>query len=84
MKRVEIIRGPASALYGSDALGGVVSYVTKDPADYLKLVGKDWYMSTKGGFPGVLSTATRQWRRRGKQPFMEQSGCLLLPCRTNR
>jgi hemoglobin/transferrin/lactoferrin receptor protein len=53
LKRVEIIRGPASALYGSDALGGVVSYVTKDPADYLKLVGKDWYMSTKGGFDTV-------------------------------
>jgi len=50
LKRVEIIRGPASALYGSDALGGVVSYVTKDPADYLALVNKDWYFSTKGGF----------------------------------
>jgi len=38
LKRVEIVRGAASSLYGSDALGGVVSYVTKDPADY---VGKD-------------------------------------------
>ena len=50
VKRVEIIRGPASALYGSDAIGGVVSYVTKDPADYLALVGKDWFTSIKGGF----------------------------------
>lgn len=50
LKRVEIIRGPASALYGSDALGGVVSFVTKDPADYLALLNKDWYFSTKGGF----------------------------------
>lgn len=50
MKRVEIIRGPASALYGSDAIGGVIAYVTKDPADYLALVNKDWYMSIKGGF----------------------------------
>lgn len=53
MKRVEIIRGPASALYGSDSIGGVVSYVTKDPADYLALVNKDWYLSTKAGFDSV-------------------------------
>ena len=31
IKRVEIIRGPASTLYGSDAIGGVVSYISKDP-----------------------------------------------------
>jgi hemoglobin/transferrin/lactoferrin receptor protein len=31
--RVEILRGPASALYGSDALGGVVSYTTLDARD---------------------------------------------------
>jgi hemoglobin/transferrin/lactoferrin receptor protein len=53
LKRIEIIRGPASALYGSDALGGVVSFVTKDPIDYLDLVGKDWYLSVKGGYDGV-------------------------------
>jgi len=35
LKRVEIVRGAASSLYGSDALGGVVSYVTKDPSDYV-------------------------------------------------
>jgi len=38
LKRVEIVRGAASSLYGSDALAGVVSYVTKVPSDY---VGKD-------------------------------------------
>ena len=30
LKRVEVLRGPASSLYGSDALGGVVSYFTLD------------------------------------------------------
>ncbi|MEN6544161.1 TonB-dependent hemoglobin/transferrin/lactoferrin family receptor [Parvibaculum sp.] len=50
LKRVEIVRGPASALYGSDALGGIVSYVTKDPSDYLDLVGKDWFASIKGAY----------------------------------
>lgn len=35
LKRVEILRGPSSTLYGSDALGGVVTYTTRDPADFL-------------------------------------------------
>ncbi|WP_162915059.1 TonB-dependent hemoglobin/transferrin/lactoferrin family receptor [Desertibaculum subflavum] len=53
VKRIEIVRGPASALYGSDALGGVVAYVTKDPSDYLDLVGKDIYGSVKTAFNGA-------------------------------
>jgi len=35
VKRVEILRGPGSALYGSDGVAGVVSFVTKDPVDFL-------------------------------------------------
>ncbi len=45
IKRVEIIKGPASALYGSDAIGGVVSFITKDPQDYLDVFGKSFYNS---------------------------------------
>ncbi|MBM1170515.1 TonB-dependent hemoglobin/transferrin/lactoferrin family receptor [Microvirga arabica] len=66
LKQVEIIRGPSSALYGSDAIGGVVSYVTKDPSDYLNLVGKDWYLSAKTGYDtedrSFLQTYTGAWR----------------------
>jgi outer membrane cobalamin receptor len=29
--RIEIVRGPSSALYGADALGGVVNIITKKP-----------------------------------------------------
>lgn len=36
LKRVEIVRGAASSLYGSDAIGGVVGYVTLDPSDLLQ------------------------------------------------
>ena len=35
IKSVEILRGPASSLYGSDGLAGAVSFVTKDPVDFL-------------------------------------------------
>jgi hemoglobin/transferrin/lactoferrin receptor protein len=42
LKRVEIVKGSASSLYGSDALGGVVSFVTKDPSDLIGDDGNDW------------------------------------------
>ena len=35
LKSVEILRGPASALYGSDGLAGAVSFTTSDPEDLL-------------------------------------------------
>jgi len=35
VKSVEILRGPASALYGSDGLAGAVSFVTADPVDLI-------------------------------------------------
>lgn len=62
LKTVEIVRGPASSLYGSDALGGVVSFLTKDPEDYLAEVDRPWYLSAKGGYSSednsFLTTAT--------------------------
>lgn len=36
VKSVEILRGPSSALYGSDGLAGAVSFITSDPVDFLE------------------------------------------------
>ncbi len=33
LRQAEVVRGPASSLYGSDALGGVVGYLTISPRD---------------------------------------------------
>ncbi|EGV30321.1 TonB-dependent receptor plug [Thiorhodococcus drewsii AZ1] len=36
IQRIEIVRGPASMLYGADALGGVVNIITKRPTTGLE------------------------------------------------
>jgi len=49
--RVEVLRGPQSALYGSDAMGGVINIITKKgsgPAQYS--------IRTEGGSYGTAST----------------------------
>lgn len=33
LERVEVLRGPASSLYGADAIGGVIQVFTKQPTD---------------------------------------------------
>ena len=35
LRQVEILKGPASSLYGSDALAGVVAFRTKNASDFL-------------------------------------------------
>ncbi len=36
VKSVEILRGPASAFYGSDGLSGAISFTTSDPEDLIQ------------------------------------------------
>jgi outer membrane receptor for ferrienterochelin and colicins len=31
VKRIEVVKGPASTLYGSEAVGGLINIITKDP-----------------------------------------------------
>lgn len=56
IKSVEILRGPSSALYGSDGLAGAVSFITADPSDFLE-EGK----SVGGLLRAAYSSADREF-----------------------
>lgn len=43
IERIEVVRGPMSSLYGSDAMGGVVNIITKNAT-------KEWTGSVSTGF----------------------------------
>ena len=51
LKQVDIVKGPYSALYGSDALGGVVNMVTLSPSDFVD-AGKRGHFGLKHGYRG--------------------------------
>jgi outer membrane receptor for ferrienterochelin and colicins len=33
LEQIEVVRGPSSALYGADAIGGVINLITRDPTE---------------------------------------------------
>jgi vitamin B12 transporter len=61
IERIEVVHGPASALYGSDAIGGVIQIFTKQGkgarqafAPYASAtVGKSAYKDASAGFAGA-------------------------------
>lgn len=68
LKAVEVLRGPGSALYGSDALGGVVAFVTRDPEDYLDADKRSHLglrLGYDGGWDGLSAHAT--WAAGGER-----------------
>jgi len=50
LDRVEFLRGPASSLYGSDAIGGVMAMTTLTPSRMLVGQGEDIGMRTEAGY----------------------------------
>lgn len=51
LERVEVVKGAASALYGSEALGGVINLITREPSAPF-----DTTVALSGGNLGVLSS----------------------------
>jgi hemoglobin/transferrin/lactoferrin receptor protein len=54
LDRMEVIYGPGSVVYGSDALGGVMSFTTKNPT----LSTNDDVLVKSGGFARYFSAAS--------------------------
>jgi iron complex outermembrane recepter protein len=52
IENVEIIKGPASLLYGSDAIGGVINFIKEKPAPVNTLVG-DYHLQLFSNSLGV-------------------------------
>ena len=52
IERIEVIRGPGSALYGADAYSGVINIITKGPesVDGQTVGGRVGSFDTRGGW----------------------------------
>ncbi|MDQ8193715.1 TonB-dependent hemoglobin/transferrin/lactoferrin family receptor [Coraliomargarita sp. SDUM461004] len=66
-ERVEILRGSGSSLYGSDAMGGVVSFETRSLEEELEASERPWllnnrlgYQSANNEFSHVLNAGLRE------------------------
>ncbi len=51
-ERIEVVKGPGTLLYGSNAIGGVVNVIGHDESDY--------HDGLRGFFTGVLGSADKQ------------------------
>lgn len=58
VERVEVVKGPASTLYGSEAMGGVINLITKDPAK-APAFNTDILLTSYGELNADISTAKR-------------------------
>ena len=52
IKHVEILNGPASTLYGSNAIGGVVAITTWNPADLVSQTEGDSFYKLRSAYAG--------------------------------
>ncbi|MGZ3459771.1 MAG: TonB-dependent receptor plug domain-containing protein, partial [Archangium sp.] len=56
LKQLEVIRGPGSSLYGSNAFSGVIHIIERQPSDLMQ-EGRNW-----GADARVLAGQDRTWR----------------------
>jgi outer membrane receptor for ferrienterochelin and colicins len=58
VERIEILKGPASALYGTDALGGVINIITRTPDEFVLELTPRFGTYSGGGERQTLSVYT--------------------------
>lgn len=75
--QVEVVKGPLSSLYGSDALGGVINLVTRPPRDGFRadasvLAGgsgrTEAHATAEGGGDAFRYRLTGSWRQEDRVP----------------
>ncbi len=74
IKRIEIVRGPASALYGSDAIGGVVNIITKKPSRMMTMGGTVKYGQSTYGEGGESTASAYVGNSMGRFGFLLAGG----------
>ncbi|MEP7346578.1 MAG: TonB-dependent receptor [Gemmatimonadaceae bacterium] len=71
VERIEIVKGPQSTLYGSEAMGGVINIVTRRAPVDVPFVGS---LSMTGGSSGRRDAAGEVGIRRGALGFLVNGG----------
>ncbi len=80
--RVEVVKGPLSSLYGSDALGGVVNLITRAPSAGFRLdgqavsggAGRMQAEATASGGGRLRYRVTGAWRQEDELPGVTGGG----------
>ncbi len=79
VERVEVVKGPLSSLYGSDALGGVINLVTRVPDPGFRLdaralsggFGRREADATVSGGDALRYRVTGAWRQQDEAPGID-------------
>jgi len=81
VERVEVVKGPLSSQYGSDALGGVINIITREPDAGLRGdarvmagdAGRREAAATLSGGGDVRYRVTGSWRQEDQVPGLDRS-----------
>lgn len=79
IERIEIVRGPGSSLYGSDAVGGVINIITRKPESARTTVATEfgswgsqrYAFSTEGQANGLSYAITAEKKKRSSYDYKD-------------
>ena len=72
LKKIEIIRGPYSAIYGSGAIGGAINFITKEPSATPQY--QVYAMGNDVGYRKVGASASGSFNKTGVLASIDYSG----------